>query len=56
MPRSTGSYTVTTTMTWSVRYEATIIGLHLTGVLPDETTRSTRTISITELETRLRPN
>ena len=51
-----GSYTVTTTMTWSVRYEATIIGLHLTGVLPDETTRSTRTISITELETRLRPN
>ena len=51
-----GTYEVTTTLTWSVRYEANIIGLPITGALPDETTRSTRSITITELTTRLIPN
>ena len=47
---------MTTTLTWSVRYEANIIGLSITGTLPNETTRSTRSITITELTTRLIPN
>lgn len=51
-----GTYTVTTTLTWTVRYEADIIGVPITGTLPNESTDSTRTITITELETRLRPN
>ena len=51
-----GTYTVTTTLTWSVRYEANIIGLPITGELPNETTRGTRSITITELTTRLIPN
>ena len=51
-----GTYEVTTTLIWSVRYEANIIGLSITGTLPNETTRSTRSITITELTTRLIPN
>ena len=51
-----GTFNVTTTLTWTVRYEADILGVPITGTMPTETTCSTRSITITELCTRLRPN
>ncbi|MEZ5380462.1 MAG: hypothetical protein R2754_01560 [Microthrixaceae bacterium] len=51
-----GTYSITTTLTWTVRYEADILGVPITGTMPTETTSSTRSITITELSTRLRPN